>query len=78
MLIIGEILRVLASPGCLPGEVREFDQGGRIEMNQVDFKASFLLNSFCSNTLLIDQERFVLSALEDAEKGFCFETRRFS
>ena len=47
-------------------------------MNQVEFNTSFLINSFRSNTLLIDQERFVLSALEDAEKGFCFETRRFS
>ena len=37
-------------------------------MNQVKLKTSFLFNTFCSHTLLIYQERLILSALKDAEK----------
>ena len=68
MLIIGEILGVLAGPRGLPEEVREFEHGGRIEMNQVKLKTSFLFNAFCSHTFLINQQRLILSALNDAEK----------
>ena len=69
MLIIGEILGVLAGPRGLPEEVGEFEHGGRIEMNQVKLKTSFLFNAFNSHTLLIYQERLTLSALKDTEKS---------
>ena len=38
-------------------------------MNQVKLKTSFLFNAFYSHTLLIYQERLILSALKDTEKS---------
>ena len=69
MLITGEILRILAGPCGFPEKVGELEQGGGIEVNQVQLQAKVPLNSFSSHTLLINQEWLVLSALKKAENG---------